>query len=131
MEAMMFSGTRGLGFPQHIMTDDEWYTMDQGPGDTDLISVAYYSPDAGYPPSRYDLFDQPLEQHQTLNGLAAGAQERYIKTMGPKMRFMVGARSGNQPARGMRPQAAPRSRVAERSQSYHSGPIAYQYRSSR
>lgn len=104
----MYSGTRGLGFPQNIMTTDEWYDMSQGPGDLDLISVAYLSPDAGYPPERYTLFDQELEQHQTLNGLAAGAQERFTKAFGPKMRFLRAGHQGNRPAGGMRPRTAPR-----------------------
>ena len=107
----MYSGTRGLGFPQNIMTTDEWYDMSQGPGDLDLISVAYLSPDAGYPPERYTLFDQELEQHQTLNGLAAGAQERFIRAMGPKIRFFQPGYQGNRPAKGVRPRSAPKPRT--------------------
>lgn len=99
----MFSGTRGLGYPQNIMTTDDWYEMSQGPGDVDLISVAYNSPDAGYPPQRIGIYDVQLEQHQTLNGLAAGTAQRFEKSVAPRMKFTGRAYAGNRPATGMQP----------------------------
>jgi len=103
---IMFSGTRGLGYPQDIMTTDEWYDMSQGPGDLDLISVAYYSPDAGYPPQRINEYDAPLEQHQTVNGLAAASKQKFMQSNAPKVRFMSAGYRGNRPAQGVRPRAA-------------------------
>jgi len=74
----MFSGTRGLGYPQNIMVTDTWYQQgnDDTGSDVDMVSVAYYSPAAGYPPQRIREYDLPLAQHQTLNGVGLGTTTR-------------------------------------------------------
>ena len=105
----MFSGTRGLGFPQHIMTDDEWYAPSDAPAfsDMDFIGAKYYSPDAGYPPQRIGIYDTQLDQHQTLNGLAAGTAQRFEKSVAPRAGFTGRAYAGNRPARGIQPRFSP------------------------
>lgn len=102
----MFSGTRGLGYPQNVMTTDEWYDPSVGPGDLDLISIAYLSPDAGYPPQRINEYNAELKQHTTLNGLAAGATQRYEKSIAPSRRFMGRAYAGNRHQNTMTPRYA-------------------------
>jgi len=73
----MFSGTRGLGYPQALRTSDQWYDADNDVNsDIDLISVELYSPPAGYPPQRIMEYDVPLAQHQTLNGVGLGTTTR-------------------------------------------------------
>lgn len=74
----MYSGTRGLGYPQQIMSSDGWYPQgnDDTGSDVDMISVEYYSPAAGYPPQRISEYDTPLAEHQTLNGRGLGTTTR-------------------------------------------------------
>lgn len=74
----MYSGTRKLGYPQNIMVTNEWYQPgnDETGSDVDMISVAMYSPPAGYPPQRISEYDTPLAEHQTLNGVGLGTMTR-------------------------------------------------------
>jgi len=63
----MFSSINALGDVQAEVP--EWYGVDdRSEGDVDFISTQMYSPDAGYPPKRIGVYDEALEQHETLNG---------------------------------------------------------------
>ena len=71
----MYSGSHALGMPPRIMENPQWYYTGDGSGessDYDLISTAFYSPDAGFPPQRIHEYDLPLAEHQTLNGHGIG-----------------------------------------------------------
>ena len=107
----MFSGMRGLGESQETLPD--WYGVKDAPdNDIDLISVAYLSPDASYPPQRISNYDVPLAQHQTLNGVGMSRLAATFKPLftqyviGPRVRLQEGAPRGETP---MTPRYAPPS----------------------
>lgn len=72
----MFSGINALGDQQAEVP--EWYGVeDQEQGDIDFVSANFYSPDAGYPPDRMELYDADLVQPVTLNS-GVGAVSRTV-----------------------------------------------------
>lgn len=88
----MFSGINGLGERQAELP--EWYGMDdQNEGDIDFISTNFYSPDAGYPPDRMELYDAELEQPVTLNGVGVAPYRGSARQMRvPHFRVMAASR---------------------------------------
>lgn len=75
------------GFP-------DWLEPKMPEGDLDMISVAYYSPDAGYPYQRISNYNVPLaEQTQQLEGVGAIStlptrRRNYLMSvMRPRARF--------------------------------------------
>lgn len=94
----MFSGPHRLGeapgadciapggFP-------DWIEPKVPEGDFDMISIAYYSPDASYPKKRIGNYNLPLDEQRTaLNGVGAFSnlptRNRYTeKSKGPGARF--------------------------------------------
>lgn len=75
------------GFP-------DWLEPKVPEGEIDMISVAYYSPDSGYPYQRISNYNVPLtEQTQQLEGVGAVSkmptqQRNYMASvMNPRMRF--------------------------------------------
>lgn len=75
------------GFP-------DWLEPKMPEGEFDMISVAYYSPDAGYPYQRIANYNVPLAEHaQQLNGIGAIStlptkRRNYaVAVMGPRLRF--------------------------------------------
>jgi len=80
---------RGLGYPQEL-DQTAWYQHYSQPveSDMDLITVAYYSPAANYPPQRIGNYQLKLAEHQTLNGVGmsrmVGMQRAFTTLMMPE-----------------------------------------------
>ena len=93
----MFSGYNRLGgevdeLEPSVRNSGGWDNWQREPGDMtdlDFISIPFYSPDASYPDQRINNYDQPLEEHVTLNGPIAvrtiARQKGFIGQVGAPM----------------------------------------------
>ena len=92
----MFGGLHLLGEAPEDAAEGfpDWMEPKQPEGEVDMITVAYYSPDAGYPPQRISNYNVPLEAEGTrlegvgsVSRLPTRRRNFFASVMGPRRRF--------------------------------------------
>lgn len=93
----MFGGLHLLGeAPDEVPAEGfpEWLEPKMPEGEVDMIAVAYYSPDAGYPPQRISNYNTPLEADGarvggigSISRLPTRRRNFFAAATGPRRRF--------------------------------------------